>query len=717
MKRPFRSLSGIGVIALLVGVLTLGFAGVASAATPPWQTSPPSQQVGGLLFFNSAGQQITGGSITTAPFAAYVEGTTAPNGSDTTATLYAYTPVNGEAPGSWSGEALGVSTVYPNSGAPAPLNTFTGPVFTGASNNKTLQTYAETYPNNDISNDGYAGLYELRLKVSDPGTLTQNYDSADISITTTNGTWSVDYSAITYTATTIALTASPNGSQTYGQSVSLSAAITPAVPDGTVQFEDNGSPIGSPVTETSGSASTTTAALGVTLPVGANTLDAVFTPAPVYSYYDSSSTATESPLGTVDYTVNPVGTATSISSTSPSSPQYAGTEVTIDATVSDDDSSTPAGIVQFEYQVGSGPETDIGSPQTVASGGTSVQTPSLPVGTDALSAVFTPTSTDYASSTATAVDYTIQTPPGDTTNTALTVVPGSGTEYSLVTLTATVTDETTSATTQAPTGGTVSFYDNGATNSNAITGGSELLETVNLANAEAGVTYPISPTGTHYVVAAFSSANLSDWANSTSAAVEYTATAAATPTPSAQNLDVDIPAGTLTITTPYSPTNPFNLGTASLNAGAGTFTASADFGSISTPQDGVTITDTGIGENTWTASAEVTNFTNGGDGANSDDINAQNLTFTGVEPAYTQGNEYGTGPGDIAVNTSNVLNGGTVFAKNATGTEGLAGEPHQFAASSAPGTGTVYVYGVLNLVAPSSVTPGEYTATLTFTIA
>jgi hypothetical protein len=716
MTRLFKTLTSAGVLALLVGLLTLGFAGVAAAATPPWQTSPPAAQVGSLLFYNAAGQQITGGSTTVAPFAAYVKGTTVLNAGDATATLFVYTPTFGNPPGSWSGEQLGGTTAYPNGSAPGSLST-AKPLYTGANTDTSLATYKTLYPNSDVSNDGYAGLYEVRLISSNP-TTTTTYDATDISISGT--TWTVDYPTITPNPTTIALTPTPATTQTYNQSVSLSATVSPAVA-GSIQFEDNGSAIGAAVTETNGTAATTTAALGVTLPLGASTLDAVFTPAANLAY-SGSSTATESPIGTVSYNVTPIGTTTTITSvTPPDGPTtYAGTSETINASVVDGDSSTPSGSVQFEYQLnGSGPEQDIGSSVSVVSGAASVTTTSLPVGTDDLTAVFTPTSPDYATTTAMAVPFTVLTPPGDATNTALGVNPTSAAVDAPVQLTASVTNTTTTATPAAPVG-TVTFFDNGSTNSNAITGSSIALETVNLVAGTAVVSYPISPAGTHYIVAVFNSSNLTDWADSTSAAVDFTATAQASPTPSQQNVEVDIPTGTLTITTPYSATNPFNLGTATLNAGTGTFSATAAFGSALNPSQGITITDTGIGENNWTASAEVTNFTNGGDGHNSDDISAENLTFTQVTPGYIAGNEYGTAGsngGSIAITTNDVDNGNIVYPASAlTGTEGLAGEPHSFAVSSASGTGSVYIYGNLNLIAPSSVTPGEYTATLTFTI-
>lgn len=142
MSKLSRPLAIVGVLSLVAGFLAVGFSGVAGAATPPWQTSPPAQEVGGLLFYNSAGQQITGGSTTVAPFATYVKGTTVLNGGDSQATLFGYTP-SLQAPGNWSGQALGGTTTYPNASAPAPLNTAT-PLYTGAATDTTLKSYASS---------------------------------------------------------------------------------------------------------------------------------------------------------------------------------------------------------------------------------------------------------------------------------------------------------------------------------------------------------------------------------------------------------------------------------------------------------------------------------------------------------------------------------------------------------------------------------------------
>lgn len=188
---------------LLLGSITLAAPLAAHASTePPWY--PGADSAGSLTFYNSSGQVITGGSITDAPIAAYVEASTNDHRSgDTKATLYAYTPKLGELPATWSGNLLSRSTNYPNASAPAPLNTATEPVVTGFATDTTLASYISQFPNTDVSNDGYAGLYELRVQVSGPGIgLEQGvYWNTVISVDVTSGTisdptagtWSVDW--------------------------------------------------------------------------------------------------------------------------------------------------------------------------------------------------------------------------------------------------------------------------------------------------------------------------------------------------------------------------------------------------------------------------------------------------------------------------------------------------------------------------------------------
>ena len=322
----FRAVLGSALLALTAGVLTLGAAGTASAATPPWEPDPGS--VGGLTFFNAAGQQITGGNLTDSPIAAYVEGTATVRSGDNVATLYGYLPKNGEAPSQWSGDQLGGSTAFPNASAPAPLGTATLPLETGAPGDETVSTLEGDYPNTDTTNDGYAGIYQLRLETNKAGKVqTTTYDSADILIS--GSTWSVDYPTPTLTSTTTTVTG-PTGplsaSNASGATATLSASVSPAVA-GTVQFTVNGTNVGSAVSETTGTASLPSQ----TLAIGSDSVGAVFTPATFLGY--SGSTATPASV-----TVNPPApdaTSTSISAPTSGSSVNELQSVPLTATVYD----------------------------------------------------------------------------------------------------------------------------------------------------------------------------------------------------------------------------------------------------------------------------------------------------------------------------------------------------------------------------------------------
>jgi hypothetical protein len=626
-KREIGSLASAAIAVAAGGTIVAGFAGVAHAASPPpWETSGSGggpadpNEVGGLLFFNSAGQQITGSSVSS--LGGFVEGTTTLHSGDTKATLFAFTPVNGQPPGSWSNDQLSGSTTYPVS-SPANLASSTLPVVSSPTSNLSFTAYESEFPNNDTSTtDGYAGLYQLRLFTSSPVTTT-TYDSADILISGTGSTatWTVGYPAPTPIATTTVVTSN------------------------------------------------------------ASTLEA-----------------------------SPTGNGTAV---------YTGVSINLKATVAAADGSSPAGTVQFENG-----STAIGSPVAVSGGTATLPDSALPVGTNTINAVFTPAApgTDssgdtllgYASSTntpANSASVPIAQAPADNTSVALVPSPTSSVADTAVTLTTTVSDTTNPGTTLGSGSGSVLFYDNGSTNSATISASSTFLGTVPVGSGgSAALSYGSFATGSHYLVAQFQPTNPSTFNGSTSAAVLYTATAP-TVTPALAPVTVTIPAGSLTITTPYTTASPFALGTASLSPGTGDYTASATFGSSTdsgTGYTGVTLTDTRAGDAGWSAYVEASNFAEqGGSGV----INAQNLSFTGVAAAYITGdNLSATNPITTTDDTSS-----SVHAPGATGTDGLAGIPHQFATKAQPDTGTVGIYGTLSLTAPSSTPAGTYSTTLTFT--
>jgi len=194
VTHPTKATARVGAAALLLLATLVGLVGSAATAhaagpVPPWEPDPSS--IGGLVFYNAAGTEITTGSINDAPFAKYVRSTAAGRPGDTKATLFAYTPVEGVPIGSWSGGALTASTNYPNASAPEPVKSSTFPVATVSSADLTLAQFIATFPNN-AATGAYQGLYQLRIKTSGPGQPPgATYASADIKITGT--TWTLVY--------------------------------------------------------------------------------------------------------------------------------------------------------------------------------------------------------------------------------------------------------------------------------------------------------------------------------------------------------------------------------------------------------------------------------------------------------------------------------------------------------------------------------------------
>ena len=283
------------------GTLVAGLAGTAHATTvPPWEVAQPPattpavapDELGGLTFYNSSGQVITGGNISDNPIAAYVQGNTTLQSGATLADLNGFTPVINVNPGAWNEIQFSGSST-PNASAPGALGTSTLPLYTGVSG-YSLSNLTSAYPNKDTSSDGYAGIYVLRLQTYHHPNTSTTYDSADISVNASTGAWSLVYSPQAPTTTTLAVP-TPSSPQTSGTSVTLNATVADASAPGTVQFESDGNDVGSPVTVVDGAAQLVTTAL----PVGTDSLTAVFTPATGAAFSGSTST------NPVSYTINP----------------------------------------------------------------------------------------------------------------------------------------------------------------------------------------------------------------------------------------------------------------------------------------------------------------------------------------------------------------------------------------------------------------------------
>ncbi|MBV9485987.1 MAG: Ig-like domain repeat protein [Frankiaceae bacterium] len=393
MKIRFAAVTAGAATLATTGALLLVGAGAANAATPPYQSTPDSNQVGTLTLYNSSGQQVTHGHVTDGPLAAYYAASTTDAGH-TKATQFFYTPQIGVAPGAWGGEQAAASTTYPNTSAPAPVNGLgTHPVVTGAGSDLPLSTYIGDFPNTDTSTtDGYAGLYQIRVKTGTTGT----YWAADIMVSNitkdgsgavTGGDWTEVYgSPIATTTSTPTSSANPSNQ---GNSVTFTTQVTGAdgtnPTDGTVQFKNGAANLGAAQSlNGTGHASVSTSAL--TASGSPYSITAVYTPSAntVFPYYTGSTS------NALSQTVNPPATPTNTSLTITGNTQTGGTATLSGAVTSG--SGTPNGSVSFTDK-GSALPVDGGSSVAVDGSGhySATITGGFSAGSHTVVAHFTPT--------------------------------------------------------------------------------------------------------------------------------------------------------------------------------------------------------------------------------------------------------------------------------------------------------------------------------------
>jgi hypothetical protein len=614
--RPKRILAGVSALAVTGGVI-LATAGAAFAVTPGWEPDPNS--VGSITFTDSTGAPITGGSLT-APISAYVIASIAGRATDTKATLYGASPVQGENPGLWSSEKMSASTTYNPSGTiPADLAGTGLPVVSAPS--ETIGTLIQDLPNTSAVS-GYQNLYELRLFTSGTQAPASTYDSADVqvaNVTTdgsgdvTGGTWSLVYpAAVVTTTTTITETPpSPDVTSANPVSVTLNSSTSAAAP-------------GVPA--------------GYTGPIGA------------VQFFDGSTQvgATQLVTGTGPYTASVIDSIT----TNPSSHTFKAVFSAFSGSTLNGSSSAPS-----TWTVG----------------------PPLPGSTTTLSAVWQPFA-GGATPTAFSGSVTGGTPPA-----GLTV-------------------------------GSVNLYANGSAtplNGTPITPGAGGAYSFNF-------TFPLP--GPESVVATFTDPGV--YNPSSSAPVTQTlgsnpnglcATNPATghtPTDSCtdvQTITGTVPVGTLTVSTPYTAANPFNVGNLALDSTGTILTANKQFGGAgldpTNANADIIVTDTRGGDLNWTLQAQSSNLTD----ATSDIINSQNVGLTGLGSHPAPGfNSAGL------VGFDNPAANGVAPAD--PGNLGLGGAIKHDVAQATGGIGTVGIYGTLTLNAPTSTPAGTYTGTITFTI-
>lgn len=328
---------------MCTGIVSAGAVFGATAAradtTPVWEPDPSA--VGTLNFFDASGNPLTRGSISDVPFAAYAVGDHLPRPADTKAILEFSQPNKNQSnPANWNVAGISsLATSFPvtaGAGVPTSISSLDSshPVYTGSNTDNSLEQDIFAFPNTGPSGDSFDGasgcaysgtvagctdanyenLYQIRLITTDGSDNSLTYDDADIMVDGATGTWSQVYPAPFVAANTTATTLSPSPASptTQGTSVTLTATVTASddsTPAGSVQFKEDGTAIGTPVSVTPTDADHETATYtSSAFNPGQHTFTATFSPTDGTSYGGSTS-------DDLSYLVNPKAKTPTITGT------------------------------------------------------------------------------------------------------------------------------------------------------------------------------------------------------------------------------------------------------------------------------------------------------------------------------------------------------------------------------------------------------------------
>ena len=289
--------------------------------------------------------------------------------------------------------------------------------------------------------------------------------------------------------TTLSVTAD-QATVTDGTQSTLTATVTPDNATGTVQFKNNGTNIGNPVTVNGG-----TATLTQTLPVGTNSITAEFTPANTNDFTTATAQATT-------ITVNPIKVGTTIAYTGKPTHPYGGTKYYMEATVTDADGQpVNGGKVEFAL------DGTALSPQIEVKNGKAVydKTFNQPgqEGPHTVALRYIPAANSKYNAATTTQDGTFTITKAANTTLKVTADQATVTDGTESTLTATVTPDNAT--------GTVQFKNNGTNIGNPVT--------VNGGTATLTQTLPV---GTNTITAEFTPANTNDFTTATAQATTIT---------------------------------------------------------------------------------------------------------------------------------------------------------------------------------------------------
>ena len=429
------------------GLLAFASSAFAAGTAPAWEPDAnAAAPYGNITFYDASGNQVTSGTNQNSPFAYAVAGTAGDTGA-TKAYVSFFNPIHGTAPSGWTGTAEAGPTTFspaaslPN-GTPADIvaDAPTYPVV--AASTASITNWLGS--NTPDTTTGYANTIQVRLTDSGSGghgNPAGTYWESDIGYNTTSASitvdgttvpangWAVLFPFVTAT-TTILATSATGGNLTTGNPITLTATVS-GPGSGTVQFYDNGTLLANSTTPGAGSYTYT-----YTPAAGPHAYTASFTPSPgnetgagTTSATFGLASSTSSPV-TVQDTPPQIGTLTTLSA-SGTNPAY-GTSVTFTVTIPTADGTNPAGTVEFFN--GTTPITGCTAVAINPPASATCTTSTLPQGSDSITAVFTPTSNSYASSTSGAVLVTVGAPAdcalqgsscSDQQNIQVTINPGT----------------------------------------------------------------------------------------------------------------------------------------------------------------------------------------------------------------------------------------------------------------------------------------------------
>jgi autotransporter-associated beta strand protein len=439
--------------------------------------------------------------------------------------------------------------------------------------------------------------------------------------------------------TTTTLSYSPSA-PAYGQSVTLTADVSPAAATGTVNFYSGTTLLGSG-TVSGGVASYPTTALAL----GANSITAV---------YSGDSTYTSSGSSAASITVVQ-SNSTTVVTYFPGSP-VAGQTVTLTATVSPANSGTgtPTGSVEFFNG------TDVLGTVNLASGVATLQATSLSTGANAITAQYEGDN-NFNGSLSPAVSVTLAA--AATSSTTVTYTPSSPVYGSDVTLSASVA--AVSPLTGTPTG-TVEFYE-----------GTTALGSATLSGGAASLAPMALPAGANAITAIYSgdstfTASTSPAVTVTVAKVTTTTSVTATPSTPSYGQSVTLTATVVPATTgsvaPTGTVTFFNgsttLGTGSVAGGVATLVTTslpAGTGSVTATYGG----DTNYASSTSpaiTVPVAVTATTIAVTYFPTSPVVSQNVTLTATVSSVSPGGGTPTGTveflnGSTSLGTGTLVNG------------------------------------------------------------